>query len=106
MNNFTEDHGLGCVDMKPEKTIDQFKITLNHVRPPVWRRVQVPADFTLCKLASVLVTAMGWHGYHRDVILTARKNTCRAVNFVFATYWVANLHVIDKQGLFGGDLNG
>jgi hypothetical protein len=32
--------------------IYQFKVTLSNVRPPVWRRVQVPADITLYRLAA------------------------------------------------------
>lgn len=42
------------------KEIYQFKITLSDVRPAVWRRVQVPADITLYRMAAVLVTVVGW----------------------------------------------
>lgn len=50
--------------MGTKKVIYQFKATLSRVRPPVWRRVEVPADATLHRLAATLITVMGWHGGH------------------------------------------
>ena len=42
----------------------QIKITLLDVRPPVWRRVQVPRDLTLRRLHDVIQAAMGWFDCH------------------------------------------
>jgi hypothetical protein len=42
----------------------QFKIVLLGTRPPIWRRVVVPADFTLAELHHVIQTAMGWEDDH------------------------------------------
>jgi len=39
-------------------------ITLQDVTPPVWRRVSIPSDTTLAEAQEVLITAMGWEGYH------------------------------------------
>ncbi len=47
----------------PEKNY-QLKITLNHSKPPIWRRVQVPGDFTLDRLHEVIQVVMGWGNYH------------------------------------------
>ena len=45
--------------------VHQLKITLRGVsRPPVWRRVLVPADVTLGDLHEVIQQAMGWDDYH------------------------------------------
>ena len=45
--------------------LHQLKITLRGVsRPPVWRRVLVPADLTLGDLHEVIQQAMGWDDYH------------------------------------------
>lgn len=44
--------------------IYQLKIQLRTVRPPVWRRVLVPADITLGELHDVLQIAMGWTNSH------------------------------------------
>jgi len=42
----------------------QIKIVLLGTRPPIWRRVLVPADFTLAELHNVIQTAMGWENEH------------------------------------------
>jgi hypothetical protein len=43
----------------------QIKITLRGVsKPPVWRRVLVPADIRLDQLHEVIQRAMGWDSYH------------------------------------------
>jgi hypothetical protein len=42
----------------------QIKVTLQGLRPPVWRRLQVPGDISLSKLHQVLQVAMGWTNSH------------------------------------------
>jgi hypothetical protein len=41
-----------------------IKVTLQHVRPPIWRRIAVPSHFTLGQLHDVLQVAMGWTNSH------------------------------------------
>lgn len=43
----------------------RLNVALSGVEPPVWRRVQVPASFTLRRLHAVLQEAFGWTGLHR-----------------------------------------
>ena len=45
-------------------TIMQFKVWLLGLSPMVWRRVHVPATFTLRQLHGVIQIAMGWEGVH------------------------------------------
>ena len=45
-------------------SIYQLKITLRYIRPPVWRRVQVPTDIMLAKLHRIIQVAMGWYDSH------------------------------------------
>ncbi len=45
-------------------TVYQIKITLNHTKPPVWRRVQVASDNTLERLHLIIQAVMGWQDYH------------------------------------------
>ncbi len=47
--------------MEPTDLV-RLKIVLLEVIPPVWRRVQVPANLTLRRLHSVLQCVMGWTG--------------------------------------------
>ena len=43
----------------------QFNIQLKGVtKPPVWREIIVPADFTFLRFHKVIQTAFGWEGYH------------------------------------------
>lgn len=45
----------------------QLKIALRDVRPPVWRRIVVPADVTLDELHEAVQAAMGWDDAHLHV---------------------------------------
>ena len=47
----------------PSSSLFQFKITLHDIKPPIWRRVQVP-DCTLGDLHKVIQAAMGWDNCH------------------------------------------
>ncbi|NNE73548.1 MAG: plasmid pRiA4b ORF-3 family protein [Acidimicrobiales bacterium] len=42
-------------------------IALREVQPSVWRRIVVPAETKLPKLARLLAAAMGWEGKHRHL---------------------------------------
>ena len=44
--------------------IYQLKITLLYIRPPIWRRIQVPGDSNLAKLHHYSQAAMGWYDCH------------------------------------------
>lgn len=59
------------LDQSPEKTPKeepaeyyQFKISLMGIRPPVWRRVILPAHYSLGKLHEVIQITMGWDDDH------------------------------------------
>jgi hypothetical protein len=42
-----------------------FKIQLQHIsKPPVWRKVAVPAQFNFLKFHEVIQAAFGWENYH------------------------------------------
>ena len=49
---------------KTSGAILQFKVWLLGLSPMVWRRVHVPATFTLRQLHGVIQVAMGWEGIH------------------------------------------
>ena len=56
--------------MPPQKSnkalhsIYQLKITLQRSKPPIWRRVLVPGNYSLEKLHWIIQVTMGWSGGH------------------------------------------
>lgn len=42
----------------------QLKIAIKNSKPPIWRRVIVPAGITFSQLSIILNKSMGWDGYH------------------------------------------
>lgn len=42
----------------------QLKIAIKNSKPPIWRRVIVPAGITFSQLSIILNKVMGWCGYH------------------------------------------
>ncbi|MGP8320431.1 MAG: IS1096 element passenger TnpR family protein [Methanosarcinaceae archaeon] len=42
----------------------QLKVTLNRIRPPIWRRFLVTGDTTLAKLHQIIQAVMGWDDEH------------------------------------------
>lgn len=45
-------------------SVHQFKITLDGVKPPVWRRIQLPSDASFWDLHCAINDAMGWEDMH------------------------------------------
>lgn len=51
-----------------KRAILRIKISLSGVsKPPVWRRLLVPADIRLDRFHEVIQAAMGWENYHLHV---------------------------------------
>lgn len=53
--------------------IYQIKVTLLGTRPPIWRRLLLPADMTLAGLHNVLQTALGWDQSHLHEFQVGRQ---------------------------------
>lgn len=49
---------------QPTGAVYQIKITLRYLRPPIWRRVLVPAEMTFADLHDVIQLTMGWGNSH------------------------------------------
>jgi hypothetical protein len=47
-----------------QDTSYQLKVTLEDTRPPVWRRLLMPAGATLADLHDAIQACMGWQDYH------------------------------------------
>ena len=51
-------------DAGDRKLILQFRIELLGVEPPIWRRIQVPENYTFWDLHVAIQDSMGWRDYH------------------------------------------
>jgi hypothetical protein len=61
--------------LAPGDPVFQVKITLAEVaKPPVWRRLLVPAAIRLDRLHQVIQATMGWDNYHLHVFSDGRVN--------------------------------
>ncbi len=66
------DHKIGemtLVKFAPPKKpaaadVLSLKVTLRNTKPPVWRRIMMPASMTLGDLHLAIQTAMGWYSCH------------------------------------------
>jgi hypothetical protein len=48
---------------RPENIL-QFRVSLDHIEPRIWRRIQMPDSFTLKQLHRVIQIVMGWQDSH------------------------------------------
>lgn len=49
---------------KKYSLVYQFRITLKDIKPPVWRRIQVPGTYTFWDLHVAIQDVMGWFDSH------------------------------------------
>jgi hypothetical protein len=54
-----------------ERSIYQFRIDLDGIRPPIWRRILIPGTFTLRDLHQAIQDVMGWGDYHLHQFMVA-----------------------------------
>lgn len=50
--------------MRQKGVVYQLKITLKHIRPPIWRRILVASDTTLQQLHIIIQIILDWENYH------------------------------------------
>jgi hypothetical protein len=51
----------------------QIKVTLKGIRPPIWRRLLIPADCTMDALHCAIQIAMGWMDGHLYAFRTKNR---------------------------------
>lgn len=64
-----------AVTKKPGATVHQFRIALDAITPPVWRRIELPSASTFWDLHCAINDAMGWEDAHlHEFQLGGRRN--------------------------------
>jgi hypothetical protein len=58
----------------PPAPIYQIKVSLAEAQPPIWRRLELPADTSLAALHGIIQIAFGWDDSHLHVFETAYGN--------------------------------
>ncbi len=55
------------------KNAYQLKVSLKHIRPPIWRRIQINGDSTLEDLHEIIQASMGWEDCHEHMFYINEK---------------------------------
>ena len=79
------------------RKVYQLKVSLRGIRPPIWRRVQVPATSTLAELHGILQSVLGWTNSH------LHDFECRGEHYGMPSP-EDFVEVIDEAGVRLGDL--
>lgn len=64
--------------MDTQRSTLQFKIILRHIKPRIWRRIEVPASYSFWDLHVAIQDAMGWLDYHLHVFRVRNPETRQA----------------------------
>ncbi len=60
---------------KNNQLVYQFKISLNEIQPPIWRRIQVPGNYSFWDLHVAIQDAMGWTDSHLHLFTILNPKT-------------------------------
>ncbi len=63
--------------MQTPNSIYQLKITLDDTKPPVWRRILIPANATFRELHETIQLSFGWSDYHLHDFQVKRADAFR-----------------------------
>ncbi len=53
--------------------VARLKVTIKDIRPPIWRRLEVPTSFTFQQLNDVIQAAFGWTNSHLHEFRIGRR---------------------------------
>jgi hypothetical protein len=80
-------------------SVARLRVTLRHVQPAVWRRLEVPAGSTFEQLHRYLIAAMGWLDYHlHDFHIGERRIAA------YDEEWQSDWPCEDEEGVALGDV--
>jgi hypothetical protein len=57
--------------------VARLKVTLKGIRPPIWRRLELPLNLTMASVSDVIVAAFGWSNSHLHEFTIGRRRIGR-----------------------------
>jgi len=84
------------------REIYQLKVSLKGAKPPIWRRILVPADMALIDLHAAIQATMGWDNCHLHQFKQGR--TCFQPNPDPEFMGICGFEDVDSAGVRIGDL--
>ncbi|MBR1509264.1 MAG: plasmid pRiA4b ORF-3 family protein [Bacteroidales bacterium] len=71
-----DDDWVGSVDFRADEEVFRLtlRIELANVKPPVWRKVEVPSNMLLDSFHELIQTVMGWENAHLHAFRTKERN--------------------------------
>jgi len=79
------------------KDVLQLKISLRGARPPIWRRIQIPADYTFWDLHLAIQDVMGWEDTHLHEFSIRDKRSGRTLRFGIPAEFDADVGLDDIE---------
>jgi len=76
----TTDDEAGKMPKQEPVTIQQLKVVLKDIKPPIWRRLLVRSDTRLHQFHAILQVAMGWMDGHLHAFTIGESLTTRAIS--------------------------
>jgi hypothetical protein len=64
------------------KRVYQFKVSIRHIKPVIWRRIQVPETYTFWDLHVAIQDSFDWLDYHLHEFIIAKPKTGAKVRII------------------------
>ena len=77
----------------------RFKITLKHSKPPIWRRVDVPANMSFKQFSDVIQLLFGFEGRHLAEFSFPNSEICLQENPIEDMDWFKQMLVMARHSL-------
>lgn len=79
----------------------QLKIGLKGAKPPIWRRIQIPADYTFWDLHVAIQNAMGWEDVHIHEFSLKDSKTGALLQIGIPAEYESNLGLPGIEPIYG-----
>ncbi len=83
----------------------RVRLDVDHARPPIWRRLDLPSDLTLDVLHTVIQVALGWQDFYRHEFVMGPVGGRRMADCHYAPFLTADdLDGAAEDGIVEADI--